>query len=163
MFTIIMCFQSVLLMAQGSPGAAGQQGPRGSMGGVGIQGPRGASGVRGAEGAAGAVGITGPQGVRGMGGANGAFGPNGLRGPQGSKGPRGDASRDDQKVWDTGPFVLPPLTSCNSFCAQHASSVNPGWSYACVGAKWGSAYIPCTGMSLFPVADARCVCFMITR
>ncbi len=160
MFIVIICLHGSLFAASGAPG---QQGPQGSVGAVGIKGPAGLAGPRGVTGAVGVIGAAGPRGVRGIAGGFGLFGPNGSRGPQGAQGPRGDSSVDEQKKWDTGLIVLTPFSSCNSVCAQHANAVNPGWSYACVGAKWEDAYVPCSAASLFPVYLARCMCWMVTR
>ena len=78
----------------GLTGAIGPTGPTGADGAVGPTGPTGADGAIGPTGATGAMGPTGPQGADGAvgpTGATGAMGPTGPQGADGAIGPTGPA------------------------------------------------------------------------
>ena len=68
------------VLARGTNGAEGIQGPKGDTGSQGTTGPQGIQGI---------VGPTGPQGEQGVKGEEGPTGPQGIEGPQGPQGDRG--------------------------------------------------------------------------
>jgi hypothetical protein len=86
-------------VCNGTPGAAGPQGPigntgpQGPIGNTGPQGPIGNTGPQGPignTGPQGSIGLTGPQGPIGPTGDPGPQGPMGYTGPQGPAGPQGE-------------------------------------------------------------------------